>query len=42
MTLHGVKAQGSTTTTSAHTGLIRIDQGTRSESLALAIGNPRG
>ena len=42
MTLRGVQAQGSTTTTSAHTGLVRTDQRTRSEFLALAIGNPRG
>ena len=42
MTQRGVQAQGSTTTTSAHTGLIRTDQRTRSEFLALAIGNPPG
>jgi len=37
MTLRGVQAQGSTTTTSAHTGLVRTDQRTRAEFLSLAI-----
>jgi GTP cyclohydrolase I len=36
MTLRGARAIGSVTTTSAHTGLIRTDQRTRSEFLALA------
>ena len=36
MTLRGAQATGSLTTTSAHTGLIRTDQRTRSEFLALA------
>ena len=36
MTLRGARATGSFTTTSAHTGLIRTDQRTRSEFLALA------
>lgn len=40
MTLRGVQAQGSTTTTSAHTGLVRTDQRTRSEFFTLAIGDP--
>jgi GTP cyclohydrolase I len=36
MTMRGAQAKGSITTTSAHTGLIRTDQRTRSEFLALA------
>ena len=36
MTMRGARAIGSLTTTSAHTGLIRTDQRTRSEFLALA------
>ena len=36
MTLRGARATGSATTTSAHTGLIRTDQRTRSEFLSLA------
>jgi len=35
MTLRGARATGSVTTTSAHTGLIRTDQRTRSEFLSL-------
>ena len=35
MTLRGARATGSATTTSAHTGLIRSDQRTRSEFLSL-------
>lgn len=35
MTLRGARATGSATTTSAHTGLIRTDQRTRSEFLSL-------
>ena len=35
MTLRGAQATGSLTTTSAHTGLIRTDQRTRSEFLSL-------
>jgi GTP cyclohydrolase IA len=42
MTLRGVQAQGSTTTTCAHTGLVRTDQRTRNEFLALAIGSLGG
>lgn len=36
MTMRGAQAKGSVTTTSAHTGLIRTDQRTRGEFLALA------
>jgi GTP cyclohydrolase I len=36
MTLRGARATGALTTTSAHTGLIRTDQRTRTEFLALA------
>ncbi|MFL6060492.1 MAG: GTP cyclohydrolase I FolE [Marmoricola sp.] len=39
MTLRGARATGSVTTTSAHTGLIRTDQRTRAEFLALARTN---
>lgn len=41
MTLRGVQAQGSTTTTSAHTGLVRTDPRTRSEFLTLAGSDHR-
>jgi GTP cyclohydrolase IA len=41
MTLRGVQAHGSSTTTSAHMGLIRSDQRTRSEFLALAAAGGR-
>ena len=40
MTMRGAEARGSITTTSAHTGLIRTDQRTRSEFLALAHNRP--
>jgi GTP cyclohydrolase I len=39
MTLRGVQARGSVTTTSAHTGLVRTDQRTRSEFFNLAINS---
>ena len=39
MTLRGVQAHGTSTTTSAHTGLVRSDQRTRSEFLALAAAD---
>jgi GTP cyclohydrolase I len=39
MTLRGVQARGSVTTTSAHTGLVRTDQRTRSEFFILAISS---
>jgi GTP cyclohydrolase I len=40
MTLRGARATGSITTTSAHTGLIRTDQRTRTEFLELARSKP--